>query len=204
MKLLKNTFILALLSLVAVFIVACGGTVDAQLGGSVTGLTGGTVVLTNSNNGDTVSVSSNTTFTFPTKLAPNTPYNVIALSPSGQDCSNITNGSGTISSSGADVTNIQVSCKAGSNAPVPICVTAVGLVSPNFVVLVLNNFTSHPLNVAANQTQALCFNDQLTPGMPYSISIIGGATGCNVTIPSGGSGLAPSTGSVNAMIKCGN
>lgn len=204
MKLLTNTFNLALLSCAGLIVVACGGTVEAELGGSVTGLSGGTVVLTNTNNGDTVSVSSNTTFTFPTKLAADARYNVIALSPAGQDCSNITNGSGTISSSGGDVSNIQVSCKAGSNVPVPICVTTIGLLSPNFVVLVLNNFTSHPLTVPANQTQALCFNDQLTPGTTYFISVIGQPAQTCTAMYSGGAtaGAVPSTGNANAIIKC--
>lgn len=209
MQFLKNKFILAALSLVAALIVACGGTVEAELGGTVSGLTGGTLVLTNSINGDTVSVSSNTTFTFPTKLSADTRYNVIPLStPSGQDCSNITNGSGTISASGGNVTNIQVTCKAGSNVPVPVCVLAVGLASTNSVTLVLNNFTSHPLTVPANQSQSLCFNDQLTPGTAFIITV----TGVQPNNPpqtctpqyagGGGTGSVPSSGNGSAVISC--
>jgi hypothetical protein len=205
MQFLKNTSILAILSLVAV---ACGGTIDSELGGSVSGLTGGTVVLTNSNNGDTVSVSSNTTFTFPTKLPPDTKYNVIVLTnPSGQDCSNITNGSGTISSSGANVDNIQVNCKAGSNVPVPVCVMAIGLTPANSVVLQLLNFSSHPLTVPANQSQALCFNDQLTPGTAFVISVVTQPNNppqtCRPEYPGGGgTGSVPSTGNASAIVQC--
>lgn len=205
MQFFKNTFIL---SFVAVIMVACGGTVDAELGGSVTGLSGGTLVLANNINGDTVSVSSNTTFTFPTKLAPDTQYNVIALTnPSGQDCSNITNGSGTISSSGANVTNIQVTCKAGSNVPVPVCVMPVGLASTNSVVLVLNNFTSHPLTVFGNQSQAVCFSDQLTPGAVFVISVNAQPTTPAQTCTpqysgGGGSGVIPSSGNGSAVLQC--
>ena len=208
MQFFKKKFILAVLSLVAAIVAACGGSVDAELGGSVSGLTGGTVVLTNSNNGDTVSVSSNTTFTFPTKLPADSRYNVIVLSnPAGQDCSNITNGSGTISANGSNVTNIQVTCKAGSNIPVPVCVTAFGLNPDNSVVLVLNNFTSHPLTVPANQSQPLCFNDQLTPGTAFVIRITGQLSNppqlCTSQYPGGGgTGSVPSTGNASAVIQC--
>lgn len=205
MQFLKITSAMAL---VVSFVAGCGGSVDASIGGTVSGLTSGTLVLTNSVNGDTVSVSSNTTFTFPVKLPPNSQYNVIPLStPSGLDCSNITNGSGTISQNGTDVNNVQVNCKAGSNVAVPVCVMAVGLASTNSVVLVLNNFSSAPLTVPGNQSAAFCFSNQLTPGTPFVIMVTQQPNNpvqqCTPQYSGGGgSGSIPSTGNGSAIISC--
>lgn len=82
------------------------------VGGTVSGLTGGTVVLQD-NNGDNLSVNSSSpsfpSFTFATSIADTSPYVVSLYSPpSGQNCA-ITNGSGTLA--GANVTNVLVTCK---------------------------------------------------------------------------------------------
>jgi hypothetical protein len=206
MKFLKNTSVLALLSIVSVILVACGGTVEAKLGGTLSSLSGGTVVLTNTVNGDTVSVSANGSFTFPAKLASNSAYNVIVTqNPSAQTCS-VTNGSGTISQNGTDVDNVQVACQAGSNVPVPVCVTVVGLSSTNSVVLQLNNFTSHPLTVPANQSQSLCFSDQLTPGTAFVIMVVQQPNNPPQNCPqypgAGNSATVPSSGNASAIITC--
>lgn len=88
----------------------CSG--SFTIGGSVSGLSGGTVILTNTGNFEAKSISANGAFSFSTAIADNTAYSVVATShPSMQNCS-ITNGSGTISS--AIVTNIAVSCKLGN------------------------------------------------------------------------------------------
>src|SRR6267378_2308652 len=57
-----------------------------SVGGSVTGLTGGTVVLQD-NGGDNLTVSADGAFTFPTKLTNSSAYNTTVLTqPSGQTC----------------------------------------------------------------------------------------------------------------------
>ena len=91
-----------------------------SVGGSVTGLLAGSLKLKN-NNQEEITVQPNAsggnlTFTFPTKLTPNTPY---AVTVSAQPRSaalwcNVANGSGTISN--RNVTTVSVNC----TVPAPI------------------------------------------------------------------------------------
>lgn len=81
------------------------------VGGSVSGLTGGALVLQN-NGRDDLSVSSNGGFTFGTALAGGVAYAVtVRTQPSGQNCT-VRNGSGTVGS--ANVGTVDVSCGAAA------------------------------------------------------------------------------------------
>lgn len=95
------------------------------IGGSVSGLSGGTLVLKN-NGTDSKSITANGSFSFST---PTSNYSVsISSQPSGQTCT-VANGSGTAS---ADVTNVAVTCAATpAPTPTPANVTVVkGLLYP--------------------------------------------------------------------------
>lgn len=104
-----------LLLCVTVLISACSGggnsapaTTMRTLGGSLSGLDAGKNIVLQDNGGDDLTLSSNGSFTFATPLNDGKAYTVMVFTPpSGQYCS-ITNGTGTVS--GADVTNIAVSC----------------------------------------------------------------------------------------------
>ena len=99
-------------------LVACGGgggggsssgtTPTYSVGGTVSGLTSGTLVLKN-NGGDALTVNANSNaFTFATTLADQTAYAAtVGTQPVGLTCT-ITNGTGTTSA--ANVTNVVVSC----------------------------------------------------------------------------------------------
>jgi hypothetical protein len=90
-------------------------TTTYTIGGSLSGLTSGTVVLQD-NGGDNLSLSSNTTFTFKTPIASGGGYNVTVLTqPSGQFCT-VGNGSGTAT---ANVTDVQVTCSTTSGGAIP-------------------------------------------------------------------------------------
>lgn len=88
------------------------------LGGKVTGLAEGkTLVLTNGNTGNSVTVTGTSTsgataldFTFPTAIADGALYNVVVFppQPTGQTCSVTGNGVGTMAT--AAVTNVAVTC----------------------------------------------------------------------------------------------
>jgi predicted acyltransferase (DUF342 family) len=87
-----------------------GGDIDIassySIGGAVTGLSG-TVVLQD-NNGDTLSVSNNGSFTFATLLIAGNIYNVtVESNPQEQTCA-VTNGSGAVLS--ANVTSVAITC----------------------------------------------------------------------------------------------
>lgn len=81
------------------------------VGGSVSGLTGGSVVLQN-NGRDDLSLSSNGGFTFATALAGGGAYAVtVKTQPAGLSCT-VRNGSGTVAS--ANVGSVEVSCGAAA------------------------------------------------------------------------------------------
>lgn len=77
------------------------------VGGSVSGLAGGAVVLQN-NGGDDLSLASNGGFAFSTAVATGSPYAVtVKTPPAGQNCA-VRNGSGTVGS--AHVGSVEVAC----------------------------------------------------------------------------------------------
>ncbi len=83
------------------------GTNEYMIGGTVSSLTGSSVVLQN-NGTDNETVSSDGPFTFSTAIAQGRSYAVTVLTqPTGQTCT-VTNGSGTVDS--ANVTNVSVTC----------------------------------------------------------------------------------------------
>jgi len=81
------------------------------LGGSVTGLPSGTTLSIQNNGGDTVNVTSNTTFTFPTSLVAGQSYlATVSAAPSGYTCIG-QNVSGIVA---AKVSNITFACSSGT------------------------------------------------------------------------------------------
>jgi hypothetical protein len=77
------------------------------IGGTVSGMTGGTLVLQD-NGGDNKTITGNGAFTFATPIASGNGYAVTVLTqPSGQSCS-VTSGSGTVTS--GNVTNVSILC----------------------------------------------------------------------------------------------
>ena len=77
------------------------------VGGSVSGLTGGTVVLQNKG-ADDLSVATNGGFTFASAVAGGSAYAVtVKAAPAGQSCS-VRNGSGTVAS--ANIAAVEVTC----------------------------------------------------------------------------------------------
>jgi hypothetical protein len=77
----------------------------------VTGLAAWDSITLLDNGGDDLTLSTNGTFTFPTALPDGHAYSVTLYTTSGQVACTFTNGSGTIS--GANVTNVAVSCHDG-------------------------------------------------------------------------------------------
>ncbi len=86
--------------------------VTYSIGGTLSGLTSGSVVLQD-NGSDNLTLSSNGQFTFATKIASGGTYNVLVnTQPSGQSCT-VGNGSGTAT---ANVTSVVVTCTAVSTS----------------------------------------------------------------------------------------
>jgi outer membrane protein assembly factor BamB len=130
-----------------------------SVGGTVSGLTGS--VMLQNNNGGNLTVAANGTFTFAIPVADNSPYSVAVLTqPIGQSCS-VANGSGTIA--GTSITNVAVSCVAGTY-------TISGTISGLNGSVVLQNNGGDNLTVAANGT--FTFATAVAYGNAYNVTVL--------------------------------
>jgi hypothetical protein len=101
----------------ALILSACGGGADADVGGNVVGLSGGTNVVLLNNGSDPITVSANGSFTFDQQIASGSAYSVsVQTQPIGETCL-VTNGSGTIDGEGDAVTTVTVTCYATGTQP---------------------------------------------------------------------------------------
>ncbi len=132
------------------------------IGGDVSGLTG-TVVLQN-NAGDNLSVSSDGAFTFATPIDDATTYAVTVFTqPTNQTCA-VTSGSGTVS--GANVTNVVVTCTTNTATTFTVGGTITGLVGT----VTLQNNGGDDITLSADG--AYTFPTALADGAAYSVSAL--------------------------------
>ena len=106
-----------------------------SIGGSVSGYSGGTGFALQNNGGDTLSITKNGAFTFPTLVPVNGAYKVtVSAQPSGpnQTCT-VSLGTGTAA---ANVTNVSVVCPAVFH---PINVSVVGVLGTSGAMQLLDN-----------------------------------------------------------------
>jgi len=161
------------------------------VGGSVTGLASGTVVLQN-NGTDNLGVSATGTFTFPTHVASGAAYLVTVLTqPAGQTCT-VTNGAGTAN---VNVTNVTVACAA--NPTYAIGGNVVGLATGTTVVL--RNNGGDDLGASANG--AFAFPTRLANGAAYAVTVLTQPAGqtCAVT---NGAGAVAAANVTNIAVAC--
>jgi Kelch motif len=146
-----------------------------SIGGTLSGLSSGTVVLQD-NGGDNLSLSANGTFTFLTPVPSGSNYNVTVLTqPTGQTCS-VNNGTGTVS---AKVTNVAVTC---NGSGFTIGGTLSGLASGATVVL-SDNGSFDQLSLTANGT--FQFSKLLAGGTTYSVTVSTPPSGQSCTVTNG-------------------
>jgi ELWxxDGT repeat protein len=158
------------------------------VGGAVSGLIG-TVVLRN-NGSDDLSLSANGPFVFATALADGASYGVTALTqPAGQTCL-VTNGTGAVS--GANVSNVTVSCTTNTY-------TVGGAVSGLIGTVVLQNNGSDDLSRSANGP--FVFSTALTDGSGYAVSVFSQPIGqcCSVA---NGTGTLAGANVTNVAVTC--
>jgi len=150
-----------LLSISLVAIVGCGGggggsstpTPTYTVGGTVSGLTSGTLVLKN-NNGDDLTINANSTsFTFATALASGATYAVTAGTIPSRLACDITNNTGTIA--GTNVTGVTITCIA------PVYVANYGS----------NTISMYAVNATTGILTALTTPTVATGNVPSSIAI---------------------------------
>ncbi len=203
MKLHQLTLAVAVVS---ALLASCGGSVDARIGGTLSGLAGSTTVSLVNNGGDLLTLNSNGNFNFRQKLSSKSSYNVtVYTQPNGETCS-VTNGSGNVDSRGSDVSNITVSCVAGSSTTTAVSAAISGLAFGADLVLLNNgvdNLTVTGTTVTASGgTVTKLFSTPLVSGANYSVTVSTQPVGqaCVVT---NGIGQIPATGSAApAIVTC--
>lgn len=159
------------------------------IGGSVSGLSG-SLTLQN-NTGDDLRLTADGEFTFATALTGGATYTVTVLTqPSGQTC-NVSNGSGTVTTS--NITTVSISC--ASNFA-----TIGGSIGGLSGTIVLQNNGGDDLTVTQNG--AFTFATSLTKGDTYAVTIKTQPSGQNCTVSSG-SGTAVDNVS-NVTVSCGD
>ena len=203
MKLLKYLLVTMLAALV---LAGCGGAANSKLGGSVTGLASGASVILQNNGSDALTVTANGTFTFSSSLASSAPYVVtVSQQPANQTCS-VANGVGAISSSGGNITNVQVSCVAGMVANSVVTASISGLQAGSSLVLLNNGVDALTVTgtdaTSAGQTLIQVFPTPLPAGSNYHVTAGVPSSGqtCSVT---NGIGQIPTSGSAPpAIVTC--
>jgi hypothetical protein len=172
--------------------VSCKANPTFTIGGTVSGLNTGASVTLLDNATDSLTVSTNSTFTFKTALATAAGYNVtIASQPSNETCT-ITNASGTVAS--ANVSNVSVSCVTNTFT---IGGTVNGLNSGASVTL-LDNATDS-LTIITNGT--FTFKTPLATGATYNVTIATQPTNETCTITNA-SGTVVSANITNVSVSC--
>ena len=174
-------------SAVVLSLAACGGSSssDGTVGGTVSGLIAGTSVTLQNNGSDTLTLTSNAAYTFPTRIASLRPFSVsVVAQPTGQTCT-VSFPIGVIPTDGSIVNIVNVACVLSSS----LGGTVSGLAAGNSVTL---NFGAVPLAVAANG--AFSFPGVLTAGTPYTLAVSAQPAGQTCT-------LANASGAVAAGVQ---
>jgi hypothetical protein len=160
------------------------------VGGNVSGLTGSGLVLSLNSGAQTLNVSANGSFVFPTAINSGSAYAVtVQTQPSApaQTCT-VASGTGTIGS--ANVTDVAVTCTGGSVS---------GLVGTGLVLSL--NSGAQTLNILADGS--FTFPTAIASGTPYAVSIQtqpnAPAQNCSVSNVSGTIGGANVT---NVAVNC--
>lgn len=193
----RTKLIYGALLLASAFLTACGGgggtTAPAatySVGGTINGLSG-TVVLQN-NGGDNLTLSATGSFTFSTKIASGSPYNVTVLTqPAGQTCTASSN-TGTVAA--ANITTVLVTCSANTY-------TIGGSISGLTGTVVLQNNGGNSLTRSA--TGSFVFTTPVASGGGYAVTVLTQPAGqrCTVTNGSGTNVLANVS---NVAVDCIN
>jgi hypothetical protein len=161
---------------IAVFVGACGGTSEASIGGTLSGLATGQSVVVQDNGGDNVTLSANGSFKFPTQLSNGASYTVTVLTqPSGQICV-VANGNGQVDSSGDNVASVAIQCTANASVGGTVTGLAAG------AAVTLTNGTVL-LPIAVNGS--FSFPGLLQNGTNYTVTVATQPVGQTCTVTNG-------------------
>jgi uncharacterized repeat protein (TIGR03803 family) len=164
-----------------------------SVGGTLSGLASGESVVLQDSGGNNTTVSANGSFTFSQQVANNAAYAVTVLNqPTGQTCT-VTSGSGSVS--GANVTNVGVTCTINTYT---ISGTVSGL-NTGAQVTVKNN-AGDPTRVTANGSFSFATPVSYNGSYAVTVAIQPPAQACTVTAGTGSN----VTGNVSGVsVACG-
>jgi hypothetical protein len=151
-------------TLLSIVLSACGGGAtqsDGTVSGTVTGLGSGLSLVLQNNGGETVSVTNNGTFAFPTKLVSLGAFNITVLTqPIGQSCT-LSRATGVIPTDGNQANTTVVTCSANS-----LGATVSGLATGNTVTL-----SNAATQIVVNANGVSTFPGILVANTSYAVSI---------------------------------
>jgi len=174
-------------------IVVQGGGATYTVGGSVSGLTGTGLTLSLNGGAQSLPVSGDGAFTFPTALADGSSYEVtVGTQPSGQSCA-VSDGSGTIA--GANVTSVQVTCTA---TPVYTVGGSVTGLTGTGLTLSLNGGAQ---NLPVSGDGAFTFPTALADGSSYEVTVGTQPSGQACAV-SDGSGTIAGANVTSVQVTC--
>jgi hypothetical protein len=190
MKQIKLKFILA--CAMALLLSSCGGKIDATIGGTVTGLSGGTTLVLQDNGGDNKTINANGAFSFATQIEAGSTYNVTILTqPIGETC-NVQDGLGVVSQSIGNVNSITLICNVTISASNSVVGTVTGLGNGDTVTLTDNGTNSVTVKGTTTPTVPVPFLFPALPvGTAYNVEV-SSATGATCTAANN-IGTVPST-----------
>jgi len=193
---------LKILMLAAVFSLAgChGSTITETVGGTVIGLQSGNSFTLLDNGGDTLTISKNGSFTFPTALDVGTEYIVtIGTQPNGETCT-VANEIGVIEQNIGNVSSIVVNCISTVSSSDDVAGTVNNLQSGKALGLTVNGV--NPLNVTGTGASVLpfSFSQALPIGTNYQVAISAQPAGQSCSIASGATGTVSDTSPLTPVV----
>ena len=160
------------------------------VGGTVNGLSG-TLVLEN-NGSDSLTLTADGTFTFPTTELTGASYSVtVQTQPTTQTCT-VSNGSGTISNS--NITNVTVTCSTNTHT---VGGTTSGLAGSESVVLQNNGGD----NLTVNANGSFTFAASVAQGSTYNVTVLTQPSTQTCTVTNG-SGTISTSDVTNVLVTC--
>ncbi|MDB4957912.1 MAG: hypothetical protein JWO36_5481 [Myxococcales bacterium] len=182
------------LSSVAFVLASCGGDSPVTIGGTVTGLAGTGLVLTN-NGSDDLTVTANGPFTFATAVAKGQPYVIgVKTQPTNpaQTCS-VSGGTGTAGIE--DITTISLSCQTQT---FHVSGTITGLAGGN---LMIQNSGGDNLSISADG--AFTFAAPVASGATYAVTVLSQPSGpTQVCTVANGTGTITNADVTDVAISC--
>lgn len=174
-------------------LVACGGSSDASIGGTLSGLATGESLVLQDDNTDNLTLSANGGFTFPTMLGAGANYSVSVLTqPVGQTCT-VGNGAGSIDVNSDDVSDVTVTCVTSAS----LTGTVTGLAAGTSVTLANAGLQ---LPIAANG--GFAFPGLLAAGSAYSVTVAVQPAGHSCTVVNGQGTVPASQIAASITVSC--